>query len=111
MNFFKRYIAYLKDNPEGYWFKRKLYGWGWAPARPQGWAVVVIWLVVIIGLSLTIDENSPPNELVFTFFLPLVLLTITLIRICYKKGEAPKWMSGLPKENKGENNLHPRLES
>ena len=28
----KEYIAYLKDNPQGYWFKARLYGWGWAPA-------------------------------------------------------------------------------
>jgi hypothetical protein len=28
MNFLSRYIRYLKDNPEQYWFKRKAYGWG-----------------------------------------------------------------------------------
>lgn len=26
MNYFKKYKEYLKDNPKGYWFKRKLYG-------------------------------------------------------------------------------------
>ena len=29
----KQYIAYLKDNPQGYWFKAKLYGWGWVPVN------------------------------------------------------------------------------
>jgi hypothetical protein len=33
MKLFKEYTDYLKDNPQGYWFKRKLYGWGWTPAR------------------------------------------------------------------------------
>ena len=29
----KEYIAYLKDNPQGYWFKARLYGWGWVPVN------------------------------------------------------------------------------
>ena len=35
----------------------------------------------------------------FTFFLPIALLTAALIRIAYSKGEPPKWMWGLPKED------------
>jgi hypothetical protein len=27
----EEYKKYLKDNPEVYWFKAKLYGWGWFP--------------------------------------------------------------------------------
>ena len=106
MSWIQKYIAYLKNNPEGYWFKRKLYGWGWVPVRWQGWLVVTVYIVTIVFFGLTIDENSPPNEIIFTFLLPLVLLTITLIKICYWKGEKPKWMWGLPKEkesNKIEN--------
>jgi len=38
----KEYIAYLKDNPQGYWFKAKLYGWGWDPAIWQGWLVLLV---------------------------------------------------------------------
>jgi hypothetical protein len=29
---FKRQLDYLRNNPQRYWFKRKLYGWGWTPA-------------------------------------------------------------------------------
>lgn len=36
MSLIKNCVEYLKDNPEGYWFKRKLYGWGWTPAKWQG---------------------------------------------------------------------------
>jgi hypothetical protein len=89
------YIAYLKNNPEGYWFKRKLYGWGWTPATWQGWLTLVVYLVAVLGFALTIDENSPRREVVFTFLLPITLLTITLIRICYKTGEKPRWQWGL----------------
>lgn len=76
------------------WFKRKRYGWGWYPSTWQGWAITIAYIVVLLTLSFTIDENSPTNEAMFTFILPLILLTITLIRICYKKGETPRWQWG-----------------
>lgn len=94
-----KYIEYYKNNPEGYWFKAKLYGWGWTPVRWQGWLVLAIYLALVTLLGLTIDESSPPKEVAFTFFLPLILLTATLIRICYKKGEKPKWQWGPPNTN------------
>lgn len=98
MNWIEKYIAYAKDNPKGYWFKRKIYGWGWVPVRRQGWLVTAVFLVAILFFAFTIDENSPPNELMFTFFLPITLLVISLIRICYWKGEPPKWQWGFPKD-------------
>lgn len=93
------YIKYLKDNPEGYWFKRKIFGWGWAPATWQGWVITLIYAILIIGFALTIDDTSPPQEVFFTFILPVVLLTIAFIRVAYKKGEKPKWSWGFPKNN------------
>ena len=27
---------YIRNNPKGYWFKRKLYGWGWFPVKWEG---------------------------------------------------------------------------
>jgi hypothetical protein len=94
----KEYIHYLKDNPEGYWFKAKLYGWGWTPVRWQGWVVLLVYVAFVILFGLTIDQNSLPREIVFTFVLPVVFLTTTLIRICYKKGEKPRWQWGVPKK-------------
>lgn len=92
----REYIAYLRDNPEGYWFKAKCYGWGWTPATWQGWLIALSYLVLVVLCALTIDENSLPREVAFTFALPVTLLTITLIRICYKKGEKPRWQWGPP---------------
>ena len=94
MNIFKKYSQYLRDNPEGYWFKRKLYGWGWTPARWQGWVVLVVYIIGVMAFAFTIDENSPSREVMFTGILPIILLTIGLIRICYKKGEKPRWQWG-----------------
>lgn len=81
----KEYRDYLRDNPKGYWFKVKLYVWGWTPVRWQGWLTIVLYMVLVILFALTIDDNSPPREVFFTFILPVVLLTITLFHICYKK--------------------------
>jgi len=96
----KEYIKYLRDNPQGYWFKAKLYGWGWDPVTWQGWVVVLIHIALVILFALTIDENSSAREIMFTFVLPTVLLTATLLRICYKKGEKPRWQWGPPDKYK-----------
>lgn len=94
----KEYMQYLKDKPEQLWFRRKLYGYGWVPVRWQGWLVVAIWLTLVLFFSLAIDENSPTPEVVFTFILPITLLTTALIRICYRFGEKPRWQWGAPRD-------------
>ena len=95
----KDIIAYMKDNPEHLWFKAKLYGWGWTPVRWQGWAVIGAYIALVFFFALTVDESSPPNEVAFTAILPITLLTILLIRICYAKGEKPRWQWGPPKKD------------
>lgn len=95
MSLYKDYVEYFKDNPEGYWFKRKLYGWGWTPVKWQGWLTIGVYIVLVLAFALTIDESSPAREIVFTFILPITLLTVTLIRICYKFGEKPRWQWGI----------------
>ncbi len=94
---FERHIAYLKDNPKRYWFKAKLYGWGWTPVTWQGWLITGLYIVGVLLFALTVDEASPPREIFFTFILPTLFLTMTLIRICYKTGEKPRWQWGPPK--------------
>jgi hypothetical protein len=99
---FKEYMEYLRDNPQGYWFKRKLYGWGWTPVKWQGWAVIIVYVLVLALLASTLDEGAPFREVAFMFLLPLAILTAAFIRICYKKGEKPKWSWG---EKRKEENL------
>lgn len=81
------------------WFRRKRYGWGWVPATWQGWAVIAAYIILDFTFALTIDEESSTREVFFTFLIPLALLTATLFRILYKKGEKPRWQWG---EDKGE---------
>ena len=98
MKLSKEYIEYLKDNPEGYWFKRKAFGWGWVPATWQGFATIAAFIAAVLFFALTLDENSSGREVVFTFFLPLIFLIITFLRIAYLKGEKPKWQWGILKK-------------
>lgn len=81
------------------WFKRKWFGWGWYPASWQGWLVTVAYAAIVIALAISIDGRETTREAVFVFWLPLVLLTTTLIRICYAKGEKPRWQWGKEKKD------------
>ncbi len=82
------------NNPQKLWFKRKIYGWGWTPSTWEGWAVLIIYLILMLLLGSTIDENSSRREVAFMFIIPGVILTTTLLRICYKRGEMPRWQWG-----------------
>ncbi len=94
MSMFKIYLAYLRDNPERLWFKRKLFGWGWTPALWQGWVVlgVAILLLVWAGAGLPL---VPTQKELGWFFIKIIGIVAVLIAICYKKGEKPKWMWGM----------------
>jgi len=88
-------MAYLKDNPEGYWFKRKLYGFGWTPAKPAGWIVVLIYLASIVGAVWYADTHVDLSEaaggrlVVF-----IVAATVLLLVIAWRTGEPLKWQWG-----------------
>ncbi len=99
---FKKYFEYLQDNPNRYWFKRKVWGWGWVPATWQGWLTTLLYVALILLLACTREEAIPGNpdsgSNFLVFGLPIILLTITFISIAYKTGEKPKWQWGLPKD-------------
>ncbi len=99
---FKKYIEYLRNNPERYWFKRKVFGWGWVPATWQGWVVTVAYVSLIITLvsmrEASIPNNPDSGSNFLVFGLPCILLTVLFLYITYKKGEKPKWQWGLPKD-------------
>jgi hypothetical protein len=99
MGFWSSYLAYAHDNPEGYWFRRKIWGWGWTPVTWQGWAVTIGAIALIVAAALTLDEGATPQDMAFTFFLPILLVVSALIGIAYKTGEPPKWQWGFPKKD------------
>ncbi|MDD9952702.1 MAG: hypothetical protein OXR66_00010 [Candidatus Woesearchaeota archaeon] len=72
------------------WFRRKTYGWGWTPARWQGWAVV-FGFVICLGY---VAHRYPPAEGPANFLQTVILLVAVLLLICYKTGEPPRWSFG-----------------
>jgi hypothetical protein len=97
MNYFARYKAYLRNNPHHYWFKRKIYGWGWTPATGEGWLTLAVFVGLLVLNAWRIDSLSHSASDMLVNFLPqTVLLVLILIAICYKTGEPPRWQWGLP---------------
>jgi len=94
MNIIERYRAYLKDNPKGYWFKAKLYGWGWVPVTWQGWLVVALGVAFLIaGIYIGDTDDAPGAAL-----LGLLLMIGLIFYFGYRKGEKPRWQWGFPKK-------------
>lgn len=88
----------MEDSNKKIWFRRKWFGWGWYPATKEGWAVTIGYVIIILALTFTLDENSSDREVVLMLMLPMVILTAALIRVCYTHGETPRWQWGKPKE-------------
>jgi len=99
MNWIKEYKKYVSDNPNGYWFKRKIYGWGWTPVTWQGWLVTLAIIGVLIWNALRIDATADSaGDVLFNVIPQTAVLVLLLIAIAWRTGESPKWMWGLPKK-------------
>lgn len=92
-----RYIDYIQDNPNHYWFRRKVFGWGWTPATIEGWIVVVVFVGALLWTGFSMAQGPEPTEEEILWFLAKVAsYVIILIAICYATGEKPRWQWGLP---------------
>jgi len=97
----EKYFQYLKDNPSKYWFKAKLYGWGWVPVRWQGWMVIGAFIAFIIWSGTGLDGNAEPNARQLAWFLIKIALAVAVLMvICFKTGEKPKWQWGPSKDKR-----------
>jgi hypothetical protein len=96
---FQQYINYIKDNPQKYWFKRKLYGYGWIPATWQGWLVIAVFVIFIIFQGMMLDLGPEGTTDIVLFSLDLFFTVIALLLICKITGEKPRWQWGIPKKD------------
>ena len=97
MRLIKAYLAYVNDNPKGYWFRRKLYGWGWTPATKEGWLTTVTFLCFILLVAIRADAAVlTETEVLWQVVLPLIIATVVFLVICYKTGESPRWQWRIP---------------
>lgn len=77
------------------WFKARRYGWGWTPVRWQGWLTLALYITAAVGGAMVfLDENTPTAGKNVAYAVWLVILTLSLVAISYKKGEKPGWHWG-----------------
>jgi len=89
------YLARRKGTqPKKMWFKRKIYGYWWTPSSREGRATVFVYLAFLlywVGRFEQIDSGQHSARDTFVnFLLPVLLWTVVLIALSYRKGEPPK---------------------
>ncbi|MBI1367816.1 MAG: hypothetical protein GC162_04095 [Planctomycetes bacterium] len=80
----------MNDTRPEFWFYAKRYGWGWGlPARWEGWAVLVVWLIMIgVGAAYFIQHGLT------AFWIFIAVMIGVLTAICFWKGQRPRWRWG-----------------
>lgn len=92
----------MKNRKRKLWFRAKRFGWGWYPATWQGWLVTAIYIVLYTLAGLAFGAFAPSavqaggsvvaGAVLLGSF--LILITASLLAICYRYGEKPKWRWG-----------------
>jgi len=90
----------MKDTKK-YWFKRRLYGFGWTPTCWQGWATVIVFLAIFVGGKSILKDDfattfSNESNL---YFVILLIAIIGLVITSIYKGPKPKWRWGKSKDD------------
>lgn len=79
------------ESKKHYWFPAKRYGLGWGfPSAWQGWLILLIYLGAISFSAYVFSPSSKTTS----FLLATIAISVTLIVICWIKGEPPKWRWG-----------------
>jgi hypothetical protein len=97
---YKHYFKYLKDNPNHYWFKNKMYGFGWVPVMWQGWLTLAIFLIFVIWQAIVFGATANDSADAILFISNIFLSIAVMFLICHIKGEKLTWRWGLSKEEK-----------
>ncbi len=74
------------------WFRAKRYGWGWYPVTWQGWAVLLMYVFVLVSNVIYLNHHEHSvSDFLMQFFPQTFILTVFLIIICEAKGEKAGW--------------------
>jgi hypothetical protein len=77
------------------WFRPKRYGYGWFPISWQGWAVLLMYVFVLLTDAVHMNNTSHSiSDFVMNFFPRVYILTVFLIIICEAKGGRARWRWG-----------------
>ncbi|MES2088234.1 MAG: L-threonylcarbamoyladenylate synthase [Patescibacteria group bacterium] len=76
------------------WFKRKKYGWGWTFGTWESYAVLALYVLLLVYIFRLVDLGSHSGSDTLLNFAPrFLLLTTALYLLCWLKGEKPEWSS------------------
>jgi len=79
------------ENPRGYWFPAKRFGWGWGlPIRWQGWVALAIYVAIVIAGAI----EFPPARNTSAFAAVVLLSSFLFGLVCWWKGEPARWRWG-----------------
>lgn len=95
----KEYLSYLRDNPHGYWFKARWFGWGFMPVKWQGWLTICIYIIVLGAIATNVDRHSHSvSDTLIGISVPFVICTAIFLALCFWKGEKLHWNWGDPRK-------------
>lgn len=91
----------MKNKIKKYWFKRRLYGFGWTPTCWQGWATVAVFLIIfVVGKKMLIDNQVIKfldGETIYSVVLTIAIICLVVVSLY--KGPKPKWRWGKSKDD------------
>lgn len=94
MNRLADYFRTVRTDPTRVWFRRKRYGWGWTPARWQGWLLLIIYTACVSMIMAQLDVAATADAALARVTLPMLGITAILVLVCYLTGEKPRWQWG-----------------
>lgn len=80
------------------WFRDRAYGTGWYPSSAEGWLVLIIWFLVVLGSTMVLLVAQLRADMFWRmvllglWFLVQAANTITLLFIAKTKGDKPHWL-------------------
>lgn len=79
-----------------YWFKRKRYGYGWAPSTKEGWILLIVYLVVVFIGVLFFEDKLENKDFAYTlaYLVFIIASTSSLLLITVRKAPKGKWRWG-----------------
>ena len=98
----------MSKQDEKYWLKLKNYGYGWRPSTWQGWAIVAIYIILVLASALILLKDVPNGTYqteVGVFIGVVVVLTALVAFIAHSKGPKAEWRWGKKSARKNINKL------
>ncbi len=83
------------NNKKPVWFKKRKYILGWIPSVWQGWAILALYIfLVIFDLRFIQSSQSTMHGVLIKFIPRLIFLSIAFFFICYRRAEGASWRWG-----------------